>query len=252
MRKRRFTAALALALLVLGLALVAVGCRDVEHRAVRERIAIDARVDSYVYNGADIYWYSDNHSSQTAHIAGDTGNVDVEGTANIAGAVTLQDDLTIAGALDADSTTAFADTVTLEAGSTLVGSSTTTGTHGVVMAVSGSFTHAITETETSILSVPANANIVDALLYIATDWNDGSSASVDIGPSGSTDTWANDLDINAVGDGTVHRIDGSNLLGAALGDVGASELDVHVVIAEGSDDASAGSATLYIWYQIDE
>lgn len=31
---------------------------------VRERIAIDARDDAYIYNGADVRWYSDDHSTE--------------------------------------------------------------------------------------------------------------------------------------------------------------------------------------------
>lgn len=41
----------------------------------RERIAIDAGVDSYVYNGADMIFYSNDHSTSTASIAGDSGTV---------------------------------------------------------------------------------------------------------------------------------------------------------------------------------
>lgn len=35
-----------------------------ENQAVRERIGFDSRVDSYVYNGADVRWYSDDHSTE--------------------------------------------------------------------------------------------------------------------------------------------------------------------------------------------
>ena len=35
-----------------------------ESYAVRERIAVDARDDSYFYNGADVYFYSDNLSDE--------------------------------------------------------------------------------------------------------------------------------------------------------------------------------------------
>lgn len=51
-----------------------------EERAIRERIAFDARDDSYLYQGADLYVYSDDHSSQVLHIDGATGNIDTEGT----------------------------------------------------------------------------------------------------------------------------------------------------------------------------
>lgn len=44
-----------------------------EPRAVMERACIDARCDSYIYNGADVLWYSDDHSTVTARVNGDSG-----------------------------------------------------------------------------------------------------------------------------------------------------------------------------------
>jgi hypothetical protein len=76
---------------VLLISVLGIGARLApEERAVRERIAIDARSDSYLYNGADLYVYSDDHSTQKFHVDGATGNLDIEGTGNFAGAVTLQ------------------------------------------------------------------------------------------------------------------------------------------------------------------
>ena len=51
--------------------------------AVRERIAIDARDDSYFHSGADVYVYSDDHSTQELHIDGATGDITLDGTLNI-------------------------------------------------------------------------------------------------------------------------------------------------------------------------
>lgn len=42
-------------------------------QAVRERIGIDARDDSYVYNGADVRWYSDDHSTEVHRVDGAGG-----------------------------------------------------------------------------------------------------------------------------------------------------------------------------------
>lgn len=47
---------------------------------LREKISIDARDDAYLYNGADLYQYSDDHSTQKFHLDGATGNVDSEGS----------------------------------------------------------------------------------------------------------------------------------------------------------------------------
>jgi hypothetical protein len=68
-----------------------------EERAVRERIAIDAREDVYLYNGADLYVYSDDHSTQKYHVDGATGNLDGEGTLTVLGAVTLDSTLDVDG-----------------------------------------------------------------------------------------------------------------------------------------------------------
>lgn len=83
--------------LLVALALVLGGCEAPEERAVRERIAIDARDDVYLHGGADLYVYSDDHDTQKFHIDGATGNLDGEGTANFAGAQTMQAGLTVGG-----------------------------------------------------------------------------------------------------------------------------------------------------------
>jgi len=61
-------------LLVLMVSLVACEIEAPEERA-RERISIDARDDAYLFNGADLYVYSDDHSTQKFHVDGATGNV---------------------------------------------------------------------------------------------------------------------------------------------------------------------------------
>lgn len=40
---------------------------------LRERIAIDAQDDSYIYNGADLIFFSNDHSTRKARIDGATG-----------------------------------------------------------------------------------------------------------------------------------------------------------------------------------
>jgi hypothetical protein len=66
---------------------------------LRERISIDARDDAYLYDGADLYVYSDGHSTQKFHVDGATGNLDGEGTLNIAGESTLTGAVGVAGDL---------------------------------------------------------------------------------------------------------------------------------------------------------
>ena len=80
----------------------------------RERIAIDSRYDSYNYNSADMYWYSDDHSTQKALIDGAAGNVDFEGTGNIAGALTLQSTASVASELTASNGITVGGSITVK------------------------------------------------------------------------------------------------------------------------------------------
>lgn len=77
-----------------------------ESFAIRERISIDARDDAYLYNGADLYVYSDDHDTQVFHVDGATGNTTIAGTANVGGlsastgGVTVTDDLYVTGDME--------------------------------------------------------------------------------------------------------------------------------------------------------
>ena len=62
-----------------------VGCQKEAAQPVQEKACIYAKCDSYVANGADILFYSDDRSSLTAAIYGDSGNVDFTGTASLDG-----------------------------------------------------------------------------------------------------------------------------------------------------------------------
>jgi hypothetical protein len=186
------------------------------------------------------------------------GAVDMDSTLDVADTATFSKGsgdaviVSSGGDLDVDGTISLAGAMTLESGGTILASTSTTGTHGVVMSCFGSHSHSDVENTADICDIPANANIVDMMYVIATDWDDGSSATVNCGPSGSLTDYLSGVDINGVGDGTVHRVDGTNILHTGLGDVGASDITVQCQVAEGTGDASAGSATLYIDYQIDE
>jgi hypothetical protein len=163
-------------------------------------------------------------------------------------------EIEVDGTMDIDGATTLAATLTVEAGGKVKPSTTTTGTVGMVFVVSGVHTHASTETAVSILEIPANANVVDTMYLITTDWNDGGTATVDCGiKGGDTDAFIDGLDLNGVGDGTFSRMGAAaeNEVLTAIGDVGASDVDVICQVAEGNNDASEGSATLYIWYVID-
>lgn len=70
--------------------------------AVRERIAIDTAEDSYIYNGGDIKFYSDNHSTGTITLDGSAGTLDLTGAlADSGGTFTFEDNVIVDGQADA-------------------------------------------------------------------------------------------------------------------------------------------------------
>lgn len=60
-------------LILMVLAALLAGCFETPEARLRERISIDARDDVYLFNGADLYMYSDDHSTQELHIDGASG-----------------------------------------------------------------------------------------------------------------------------------------------------------------------------------
>lgn len=73
MKHKRWLYGVMALVLIVWVALGAVSCRKEAQvfepqAAVRERIAIDAREDSFIYNGADIRLYSDDHSTETGRL----------------------------------------------------------------------------------------------------------------------------------------------------------------------------------------
>lgn len=104
-----------------------------ESFGIRERISIDARDDAYLYSGADMYFYSDDHTTQKFHVDGATGNLDSEGNLDLAGnldvagtlafpgnissstgAVTVTDDMVVTGTLAVYGATALDSTLDVD------------------------------------------------------------------------------------------------------------------------------------------
>ena len=56
---------------------------ELSMQSVRERISIYAREDSYVVNGKDLLFYSDDRSTQTFSIDGATGDLVTSGSASL-------------------------------------------------------------------------------------------------------------------------------------------------------------------------
>jgi hypothetical protein len=166
-------------------------------------------------------------------------------------------DLEVGDQLDVTGATTLHDDVTLANDKTIYPSTHATGTHGITLVCSGSHDHSSAENVVKVCDIPANANVVDFGYHIATDWNDGTSATVNCGIDGGASTDVDAFlaaqDINAVGDDTYVRMGASATSPAstALGDIGAQDAYVRCQVAEGDNDASAGSATFYLWYQLD-
>lgn len=92
---------------------------------VREKISIDARDDAYLYNGADLVVYSDDHTTQKFSVDGATGNVNVAGTLTVS---TLVSQSVAANAAYITATTSLsAASLTVPGAVTLSGNVTSTG-----------------------------------------------------------------------------------------------------------------------------
>jgi len=131
--------AIALAVLV-AVALLGVAYQSQRQELVgiasRERIGIDSRDDCYLYNGADLKAYSDNHSTAKIYLMGDTGNVGIGGTLVVTGAVTMSGGVGSTGQLVAGNGLKVTQNITQVSGSTILNSVTVSGTLDVQGVVS--------------------------------------------------------------------------------------------------------------------
>lgn len=206
-----------------------------EERAIRERIAFDARDDSYLYQGADLYMYSDDHSSQVLHIDGATGNIDTEGT--ITASAWITDGLLYidGGIVAASGAITFTDPV-------LISNTLTVGEDG-------------TSFDVTLYSDTAGDYLLwdqseEALTIIGTNGQDAlniEDGNVDIEDdldvNGTTNLDDVDIDLTTslnidghmldVGSGTYSRADGDNDVGIAgdLEVLGTTELDGALSVA---------------------
>lgn len=116
----------------------------------------------------------------------------------------------------------------------------------------GSHDHTSTEDAVTICVIPANSNVVDVIYTVDTQWNDGTGAVSDCGISGGDlDAFVDNMNVNDAAD--FNRLgDAADMpYAASLVDVGASDATIVCQIAETDNDASAGAATLTIFYFTD-
>ena len=160
---------------------------DIEAR-LREKISIDARDDAYLYNAADFYIYSDDHATQKLLIDGATGNIDGEGTLDVAGAVTLSGAVggtTLNASADVDVGTWLNLSARTAISLTAAGIITPTGTYQPLTsaaAVTTSTTLAVANGgETGDLLLLRNANASAAITIDGTGGNVECKANIALG-----------------------------------------------------------------------
>lgn len=97
-------------------------------------------------------------------------------------------------------------------------------------------------TDKTMFVIPANSNICGITLNVQTAFDDSGTDVVDIGKSGTTNHFRNDLTVTATG----QTVTGwSN-----LGDVGASDITVVAKYVGQTGDATNGQAELFMfWYK---
>lgn len=69
------------------------------NEGTRERMGLNTPVDSWFYNGADLLFFSDDHSTQKIALYGDSGNLDLEGDLDVAGSLDLTGVCTLTGGI---------------------------------------------------------------------------------------------------------------------------------------------------------
>jgi len=100
-------------------------------------------------------------------------------------------------------------------------------------------TYAQTDSYT-ICTVPANADVTKVEVITTTAFN-GTTVTMDVGYVGTLEAYSSDLDVKAVG---FHTQD----VFSNLGDVGTSDVVMKAQLADGSNDCSAGEATVLLYW----
>lgn len=119
-------------------------------KAVRERISIEASEDVFLKNGADLYMYSDNRSTQEFHVDGATGTVTMAGAMKYTATAwtpTAGETLTAAATYYTVNSSA-AVTITL---------GTTGAAAGQLLILVGDDANTVTINDTNLLSADGNA-----------------------------------------------------------------------------------------------
>lgn len=101
-------------------------------------------------------------------------------------------------------------------------------------------------TSKTLCVVPANADIVDVMVVINTAFDDSGTDLLNVGWSADPDALVDDHNVASAG---VARMgSGATMPYANIGDVGSSDLTITGSYTGQNGDASAGSATIYIYW----
>lgn len=214
---------------------------DVNFGEQEERICVWCRGESRYYFGGDIKFYSDEMSTQTLHLDGGTGNIDSEGDGDFADDLVVGDDATFTDAV------AVGGTLTLNDGAIL---DTQSGTsEGVVFAQYITTTYSVTTT--GVVTVPANADVIDWALIVTTAYNDSGTEVMNCGTASDGDMFVDDLDLTA---GRNMALDAADMQSdeSTWGDVGSSDIGVLCVFTGQNGNASAGAGVFILWWRVDE
>jgi len=199
---------------------------------VRERVSIDAREDVYLYHGADLYVYSDNHSTQKFHVDGATGNTTIAGTLATTGGQTFSGLLNADGGIAVD-TSAF--TVADGTGNTVVsGTLTVSGTTTLIGALGANGGIAVDTSAFTVADTSGNTGIAGTL--------DVTGATTLVGALGANGGLAVDTSAFTVADGTGNTVvsgtltvSGTTTLAGILGANGGLAVDTSAfTVADGT------------------
>ena len=171
---RKYTLAIGLGLLLVGLLFAAAACQPQQEaefgsQAVRERASIYAKTDSWIVDGADILWYSDNRTTQTASVAGDTG-LGTFTDVTVSDDLAVTDDATFGGlivptltnltATDGMTITPTSMVYALDSAGAVTVTLAASGTEGQLLILIGDDSNNVTVADTNLRSADGNAIVI--------------------------------------------------------------------------------------------
>jgi len=132
----------------------------------------------------------------------------------------------------------------IKAGTVREGASANTG--GVVLTQTDTFTFSDTGAFATDIILPASSQIIDQMVDVTTVWDSGTSDALEIGTSADPDAYGDVADIQSAGRTLV---DPDATQGAAIDDIGTSDVTVYLKITSAGSAVSQGAARLTVTYR---